>query len=92
MSRSGKSALFLSNWRQSAEKQTSCPVRAIPSRLTPTVSMPHSPFQNFQEASRAALVFLHQRLGFALWMVTRTEGDDWIVLHAEDYGYGVAVG
>lgn len=54
--------------------------------------MPHSPFQNFQEASRAALVFLHQRLGFALWMVTRTEGDDWIVLHAEDHGYGVAAG
>ena len=50
------------------------------------------PLQNFQDASRATLAFLHQRLGFALWMVTRTEGDDWIVLQAEDHGYGVAAG
>ena len=49
-------------------------------------------FQNFQSASRATLDFLHQRLGFSLWMVTRTEGDDWIVLHAEDHGYGVKPG
>lgn len=54
--------------------------------------MPQPPLQNFQDASRATLAFLHQRLGFALWMVTRTEGDDWIVLHAEDHGYGVAAG
>lgn len=54
--------------------------------------MHQPPLQNFQEASRATLAFLHQRLGFALWMVTRTEGDDWIVLHAEDHGYGVTAG
>lgn len=54
--------------------------------------MHQPPLQNFQDASRATLAFLHQRLGFALWMVTRTEGEDWIVLHAEDHGYGVAAG
>ena len=54
--------------------------------------MHQPPLQNFQDASRATLAFLHQRLGFALWMVTRTEGENWIVLHAEDHGYGVAAG
>ena len=55
--------------------------------------MPHfKPLQNFQEASRATLAFLHQRLGFSLWMVTRTQGNDWTVLHAEDHGYGVRPG
>ena len=55
--------------------------------------MPHSkPPQNFQEASRATLAFLHQRLGFSLWMVTRVQGDDWTVLHSEDHGYGVRPG
>ena len=38
------------------------------------------------------LELLHQRLGFALWMVTRTVGEDWIVLDALDHGYGVAGG
>lgn len=38
------------------------------------------------------LRLLHNRLGFDLWMVTRTEGDDWIVLHAEDHGYGIQDG
>ena len=54
--------------------------------------MHQPPLQNFQDASHATLAFLHKRLGFALWMVTRTEGEDWIVLHAEDHGYGVAAG
>ena len=38
------------------------------------------PFQNFTEASSGVLRFLQQRIGFGLWMVTRTEGDNWIVL------------
>ncbi len=38
------------------------------------------------------LRFLHQRFGFGLWMITRIEGDDWIVLQAEDHGYGVVPG
>lgn len=49
-------------------------------------------FSDFETAGRAVLAFLHRRLGFDLWMVTRTEGDDWIVLQSEDHGYGVAPG
>lgn len=48
-----------------------------------------APPQNFQSASREVIRFLRKHLGFDLWMVTRKEGDDWIVLQAEDHGYGV---
>ncbi|MBA4388637.1 MAG: sensor domain-containing diguanylate cyclase [Verrucomicrobia bacterium] len=47
---------------------------------------------DFESAGRAVLSLLHRRLGFDLWMVTRTEGDDWIVLQSEDHGYGVEPG
>ena len=46
----------------------------------------------FESAGRAVLALLRKRLGFGLWMVTRTEGPDWIVLQAEDHGYGVGPG
>lgn len=46
----------------------------------------------FVEAGRSVLSFLRERLGFDLWMITRTEGEDWIVLQSEDHGYGVAPG
>jgi diguanylate cyclase (GGDEF)-like protein len=49
-------------------------------------------FPDFTNASSAVLAFLHQRLGFDLWMVTRTEGSDWIILQIEDHGYGVKEG
>lgn len=49
-------------------------------------------FDDFEQAAHAALGYLQQRLDFGLWMVTRTEGDDWIVLHTEDRDYGVAPG
>lgn len=49
-------------------------------------------FPDFSSAAQAVLAFTHARLGFDLWMVTRTEGDDWIVLQAEDHGYGVTPG
>lgn len=49
-------------------------------------------FPNFSLATNAVLQFLHERTGFDLWMVTRTEGDDWIVLNAHDHGYGVEAG
>lgn len=49
-------------------------------------------FSDFEACARAVLAFLHRRLGFGLWMVTRTEGDDWIVLQSEDHGYGVEPG
>lgn len=49
-------------------------------------------FDSFESAGQAILKFLHQRLGFDLWMITRTEGNDWIVLQTEDHGYGVQPG
>jgi len=50
------------------------------------------PLLDFESASQAVLAYLHQQLGFSLWMVTRTKGDDWIVLQANDQGYGVQAG
>lgn len=47
---------------------------------------------DFAAASRACMAFLRARLGYRLWMVTRTEGGDWIVLSADDAGYGVKAG
>lgn len=49
-------------------------------------------FSGFEEASNAALEFLQNRFGFALWMMTRTEGNDWIVLNARDDSYGIGAG
>jgi diguanylate cyclase (GGDEF)-like protein len=49
-------------------------------------------FPDFNAASQAVLSYLQQTLGFDLWMVTRTEGEDWIVLHSQDQGYGVKQG
>jgi diguanylate cyclase len=49
-------------------------------------------FSSFHDAAQAALSYLRERMGFDLWMVTRTEGDDWIVLQSEDHGYGVKGG
>lgn len=46
----------------------------------------------FEASCQAVLAFLHRRMGFDLWMVTRTAGDDWIVLQSEDHGYGVEPG
>ena len=54
--------------------------------------MPHLSFANFEAAGKAVLFFLYQRLGFKLWMITRTEQDDWIVLQTEDHGYEVQPG
>lgn len=49
-------------------------------------------FDNFATASKAVLNHLHSRLGFDLWMMTRTDSDDWIVLQALDNGYNVTEG
>ncbi len=51
-----------------------------------------SPFIDFETASRAVLALLRQRLGFNLWMMTRTDGNDWVVLQVEDHGYNVKEG
>jgi diguanylate cyclase (GGDEF)-like protein len=47
---------------------------------------------DFAAASRATMQFLRQRLGFKLWMVTRNDGNDWIVLFSDDQGYGIQPG
>ena len=49
-------------------------------------------FKNFEEAGQAILQFLHKRFEFDLWMITRVEGKDWIVLQSEDHSYGVKPG
>jgi diguanylate cyclase len=49
-------------------------------------------YVDFESASKHVMTFLHERLGFGLWMVTRTEGDDWIALQTEDHGYNVKAG
>lgn len=47
---------------------------------------------DFDDAAREALVFLRRRFGFDLWMITRTENDDWTVLYSEDHRYDVHPG
>ena len=47
---------------------------------------------DFAGASREVLSFLHQRVGMDLWMVSRADNEDWVVLAAEDHGYGVKEG
>lgn len=41
---------------------------------------------DFASASQTTLHFLRERFGFGLWMLTRTEGDDRIVLTVEESG------
>lgn len=48
--------------------------------------------QDFEVASRHALQFLQKKFGHDLWMVTRVDNNDWIILSAEDRGYGVREG
>jgi diguanylate cyclase len=50
------------------------------------------PFSDFRTTSASVLSYLHERYGFSLWMVTRTAGENWIVLQAEDHGYNVKEG
>lgn len=53
---------------------------------------PHENLKNFKDAGKKILEYLHNHLGFSLWMITRTEGNDWIILQTEDHGYGVKSG
>jgi diguanylate cyclase len=50
-------------------------------------AMDPSSFADFDGAARGALAFLHRRLGFGLWMVTRVEGDHWVALQTENHAY-----
>lgn len=49
-------------------------------------------FADFEAAARAVLAFLHERIGLQLWVVTRADGDDCIVLHADDRRAGAEAG
>ena len=71
-----------------------CAVAAAPTQAMwgPCMLTAFEPFSDFRVTSAEVLRYLHDRFGFALWMVTRTEGDDWIVLQAEDHGYSVKEG
>lgn len=51
-----------------------------------------SPLLDFDAASRRVLAHLKSQLDLGLWMVTRTNGDDWIVLTALGERYGVSAG
>ena len=56
------------------------------------VFMHNIKFQNFVEAAKQVLEYLHEHLGFGLWMITRVEGENWIVLQAENEKYNVKAG
>jgi nitrogen-specific signal transduction histidine kinase len=49
-------------------------------------------FENFKIASNTILDYLHENVGFSLWMMTRTVGNDWIVLQVKDNYYDVKEG
>ncbi len=55
-------------------------------------AFPDWSFADFTMATRAVLEYLHERLGFQMWMVTRTDGVDAVVLQSLDHGYGLGSG
>ena len=50
------------------------------------------PLPDFEAAGSAILKFVQERLGFSLCLLTRTIGDDWIVLQSQDRDLGVQPG
>lgn len=66
------------------------PPACQPGSMVPPI--PLIPYSSFETASTEVLNFLQSRLGFQLWMVTRTQSEEWIVLNATDQGYGVEAG
>lgn len=50
------------------------------------------PFRDFESAAQAVLKLLAQRLPLGLWMITHTDGQNWVVLYVEDHAYGVTPG
>jgi hypothetical protein len=49
-------------------------------------------FADFASGAEGALDLLHERVGFALWLVTRVEDGNWVVEHARDDAYGITAG
>ena len=54
--------------------------------------LPVSSYADFESASNEVMSYLQSHMGFDLWMVTRVESDDWIVLNAMDESYNVSAG
>lgn len=52
----------------------------------------NEPYADFAEATRGVLAFLQEQVPLGLWMVTRTDGQRWIVLQSADRGYGIKPG
>ena len=44
---------------------------------------------SFKTVANKILNFLHERLGFQLWAITRVQGDHWIMLVNKDSGYDI---
>ena len=51
-----------------------------------------SPTMSFDEASRAVVAFLHERLPMGFWAVTRMENGNQTYLHIDDRAYGLETG
>lgn len=49
-------------------------------------------FNSLEQAQASLLSCLRASIPYTLWMVTRVEDDDWIVLHSIDSGYGTKRG
>ena len=59
--------------------------------MTPSAG-PNRSFSNFDEASASVLKYLQSQIPFDLWSVGRVQDPHFIMLLAEDSGYGVASG
>lgn len=75
----------------STDSKPNTPGRCMKEQSTPTNNN-LAPYTSFEEAAKEVMSLLHSKLGFKLWMVTRTVDNDWIVLHADDHGYNVKQG
>lgn len=63
-----------------------------PTQAYPTRFPDLTPFRDFESAADAVLDFLQSQFGFRLWMITRVEGDDFIVLYTRDRAGAVPIG
>lgn len=50
------------------------------------------PFRSFDEAAEATLAFLKDHYGFGAWMITRTVGEEWVMLRVRDDHYDLTDG
>ena len=47
---------------------------------------------NFKKIAKKTLDYLQERFGFSLWMITRVEENDWVILSRADKHYGMREG